>query len=199
MESNGKSVTRGGDRVKYATAPVVFGEPGTNGQHSYHQLLYQGTILIPTDLIVPAESHNPLADNQHHKMLVANCLAQAEALMMGSSISAASADPGDVANAGAVSNLAAHEYSPGNRPTTLILAQKISPSTLGALIAYYEHVTFTEGAIWNINSFDNYGPDLPKECAQTLLDELESAGPSNAHDQSTRALLNTFKQRARIP
>lgn len=147
MESNGKAITRTGDYVKYTTGAILFGEPGTNSQHSFFQLLHQGTKLIPTDFILAAESHNPIEGNKHQKMLASNYFAQAEALMIGKTPEAVKAE-------GAADELIPHKTFLGNRPTTSILAQKITPATLGALIVYYEHLTFTEGAIWNINSFE---------------------------------------------
>ncbi|KAH0544265.1 hypothetical protein FGG08_001528 [Glutinoglossum americanum] len=162
MESNGKAITRSGDYVKYTTGPILFGEPATNAQHSFYQLLHQGTKLIPTDFILAAESHNPVQNNKHQRMLASNFLAQAEALMVGK-------NPDQVTAEGAPSELVPHKTFLGNRPTTSILAQKITPGTLGALIAYYEHVTFTEGAVWNINSFDQWGVELGKVLASKFI------------------------------
>ncbi|KAI9851088.1 MAG: glucose-6-phosphate isomerase [Thelocarpon superellum] len=192
MESNGKAVTRTGDYVKYTTGSILFGEPATNAQHSFYQLLHQGTKLIPTDFIMAAESHNPIQNNKHQKMLASNFLAQAEALMVGKT-------PEEVKAEGAAEDLVPHKTFLGNRPTTSILAQKITPGTLGALIAYYEHVTFTEGAVWNINSFDQWGVELGKSLAKKILAELDSpsAATSN-HDASTSGLLSAFKKKSNI-
>ncbi|MCJ1253807.1 glucose-6-phosphate isomerase [Lignoscripta atroalba] len=191
MESNGKAITRSGDYVKYTTGAILFGEPCTNAQHSFFQLLHQGTKLIPTDFIMAAESHNPLNDNKHQKMLASNFFAQAEALMVGKTSE-------EVKSEGAQSDLIPHKTFLGNRPTTSILAQKITPGTLGALIAYYEHLTFTEGAVWNINSFDQWGVELGKVLAKKIQEELDTSGESTGHDASTSGLINAFKKKAGI-
>ncbi|SLM40843.1 glucose-6-phosphate isomerase [Lasallia pustulata] len=191
MESNGKAITRSGDYVKYTTGAILFGEPATNAQHSFYQLLHQGTKLIPTDFILAAESHNPVENNKHQKMLASNFFAQAEALMVGKT-------PDEVKAEGAPTELVPHKTFLGNRPTTSILAQKITPGTLGALIAYYEHLTFTEGAVWNINSFDQWGVELGKSLAKKILAELEESGESTKHDASTSGLINAFKKKAGI-
>ncbi|KAI9775884.1 MAG: glucose-6-phosphate isomerase [Geoglossum umbratile] len=191
MESNGKSITRSGDYVKYTTGPILFGEPATNAQHSFYQLLHQGTKLIPTDFILAAESHNPIQDNKHQRMLASNFLAQAEALMVGKT-------PEQVQAEGAPEDLVPHKTFTGSRPTTSILAQKITPATLGALIAYYEHVTFVEGAVWNINSFDQWGVELGKVLAKKIQAELETPGEAAGHDASTNGLINAYKKKAGI-
>ncbi|EOD48819.1 hypothetical protein GTA08_BOTSDO03639 [Neofusicoccum parvum] len=191
MESNGKAITRTGEYVKYTTGPILFGEPATNAQHSFFQLLHQGTKLIPTDFILAAESHNPVQNNLHQKMLASNFFAQAEALMVGKT-------PEEVKTEGAPEELVNHKTFLGNRPTTSILAQKITPATLGALIVYYEHVTFTEGAIWNINSFDQWGVELGKVLAKKILVELDDTSESTSHDASTSGLINAFKKKAGI-
>ena len=169
----------------------MFGEPATNAQHSFYQLLHQGTKLIPTDFILAAKSHNPVENNKHQKMLASNFFAQAEALMVGKTQDEVKAE-------GAPSDLVAHKTFLGNRPTTSILADKITPAALGALIAYYEHVTFTEGAIWNINSFDQWGVELGKVLAKKILAELDEPGESNKHDASTSGLINAFKKRSAL-
>ena len=189
MESNGKAITRSGDYVKYTTGPIVFGEPATNAQHSFYQLLHQGTKLIPTDFILAAESHNPVEGGKHQNMLASNFFAQAEALMVGKT-------PNEVKAEGAPENLVPHKTFLGNRPTTSILAQKITPSTLGALIVYYEHLTFTEGAVWNINSFDQWGVELGKVLAKKIQQDLETAGDVSSHDASTSGLINAYKKKA---
>ncbi|MCJ1452154.1 glucose-6-phosphate isomerase [Mycoblastus sanguinarius] len=191
MESNGKAITRSGDYVKYTTGAILFGEPATNAQHSFYQLLHQGTKLIPTDFILAAESHNPVEHNKHQKMLASNFFAQAEALMVGKT-------PEEVKAEGAPEELVPHKTFLGNRPTTSILAQKITPGTLGALIAYYEHFTFTEGAVWNINSFDQWGVELGKSLAKKIQAELDQSGESTGHDASTSGLINAFKKKAGI-
>lgn len=187
MESNGKAITRTGEYVKYTTGPILFGEPATNAQHSFFQLLHQGTKLIPTDFILAAKSHNPVANNTHQKMLASNFFAQSEALMVGKS-------KDEVAAEGASKELLPHKIFLGNRPTTSILATKITPGALGALIAYYEHLTFTEGAIWNINSFDQWGVELGKVLAKKIGAELDSEGDVSGHDASTNGLINEFKK-----
>ncbi|KAI9710246.1 MAG: glucose-6-phosphate isomerase [Bogoriella megaspora] len=191
MESNGKAVTRSGDYVKYTTGPILFGEPATNAQHSFYQLLHQGTKMIPTDFILAAESHNPVQNNLHQKMLASNFFAQAEALMVGKT-------PEEVKAEGAPDELVSHKTFQGNRPTTSILAQKITPATLGALIVYYEHLTFTEGAVWNINSYDQWGVELGKVLAKKIGAELEGPGEVTTHDSSTSGLINLFKAKAGI-
>ena len=189
MESNGKAITRSGDYVKYTTGAILFGEPCTNAQHSFFQLLHQGTKLIPADFILAAESHNPIEGGKHQKMLASNYFAQAEALMIGKT-------PDQVKEEGAADDLVPHKVFLGNRPTTSILAQKITPATLGALIAYYEHVTFTEGAIWNINSFDQWGVELGKALAKSIQSDLDAEGETGKHDSSTNGLINAFKRKA---
>ncbi|GAV51989.1 hypothetical protein ZYGR_0AF04610 [Zygosaccharomyces rouxii] len=187
MESNGKSVTRGNVFSNYSTGSILFGEPATNAQHSFFQLVHQGTKVIPADFILAAQSHNPIENNLHQRMLASNFFAQAEALMVGK-------DEDKVKSEGATGGLVPHKVFSGNRPTTSILAQKITPATLGALIAYYEHVTFTEGAIWNINSFDQWGVELGKVLAKVIGKELDTSSPIASHDASTNGLINQFKQ-----
>ena len=189
MESNGKAVTRSGDYVKYTTGAIFFGEPATNAQHSFFQLLHQGTKLIPADFIMAAESHNPVQGNKHQRMLASNFLAQAEALMVGKTQDEVKAE-------GAPDELVTHKTFLGNRPTTSILAQKITPATLGALIAYYEHMVFTEGVIWNINSFDQWGVELGKSLAKKIQKDLETEGDAKDHDSSTSGLIAAFKARS---
>ncbi|SCW03605.1 LAFE_0G14158g1_1 [Lachancea fermentati] len=186
MESNGKSVTRGNVFSTYSTGSILFGEPATNAQHSFFQLVHQGTKLIPSDFILAAKSHNPIENNLHQKMLASNFFAQAEALMVGK-------DEEKVKSEGATGGLVPHKVFSGNRPTTSILAQKITPANLGALIAYYEYVTFVEGAIWNINSFDQWGVELGKVLAKVIGKELDDSDNTESHDASTNALINQFK------
>lgn len=189
MESNGKAVTREGQMVKYTTGPILFGEPATNAQHSFYQLLHQGTKLIPTDFILAAESHNPTPNDKHQKMLASNFFAQAEALMVGKT-------PDQLKAEACATELIPHKTFLGNRPTTSILAQKITPATLGSLIVYYEHLTFTEGAIWNINSFDQWGVELGKSLAKKIQAELDEPGEPSGHDSSTGGLIAIFKKKA---
>src|SRR6201989_677678 len=191
MESNGKAITRDGKYVNYTTGPILFGEPATNAQHSFYQLLHQGTKLIPTDFILAAESHNPIDNNKHQKMLASNFFAQAEALMVGK-------DEAQLKAENTPEILYKHKTFLGNRPTTSILADVITPATLGALIVYYEHLTFTEGAVWNINSFDQWGVELGKSLAKKILTELDESGESNSHDASTSGLINAFKKKAAL-
>ncbi|BFZ62890.1 glucose-6-phosphate isomerase [Saitoella coloradoensis] len=187
MESNGKYVTRTGAQVSYTTGPILFGEPCTNAQHSFFQLVHQGTKLIPSDFILAVESHNPIQGGKHQRMLASNFLAQSEALMVGKT-------PDEVKAEGAPEELVSHKTFLGNRPTTSIVAQKITPAALGAMIAYYEWLTFTEGAVWNINSFDQWGVELGKKLAVQILGELESEGEAEGHDASTNGLVNYFKK-----
>ncbi|GAV28772.1 glucose-6-phosphate isomerase [Pichia membranifaciens] len=186
MESNGKSVTKDSHFVNYETGVVLFGEPTTNAQHSFFQLVHQGTKLIPTDFILAAKSHNPIEHNKHQRMLASNYFAQAESLMLGKTEEQVKAE-------GVTGSLVPHKEFSGNRPTTSILAQMITPASLGALIAYYEHCTFVEGAIWGINSFDQWGVELGKVLAKVILKELDNTDPVSSHDSSTRNLINQFK------
>lgn len=187
MESNGKSVTKDSHFVNYETGVVLFGEPTTNAQHSFFQLVHQGTKLIPADFIIAAQSHNPIENNKHQRMLASNYFAQAESLMLGKTEDQVKAE-------GVDEFLIPHKMFSGNRPTTSILAQKITPATLGSLIAYYEHATFVEGAIWGINSFDQWGVELGKVLAKVIVKELENSDPVSTHDASTKGLINQFKE-----
>lgn len=185
MESNGKSVDRSGKMVQYSTGPVLFGEPATNAQHSFYQLLHQGTKLIPTDFIIAVESHNPVEGGKHQRMLASNFFAQAEALMVGKNADELRAE-------NCPEDLIPHKTFLGNRPTTSIMAQKITPATLGALIVYYEHLTFTEGAVWGINSFDQWGVELGKVLAKRIQKELDEGAVTEKHDSSTGSLVKRF-------
>jgi glucose-6-phosphate isomerase len=182
MESNGKGVTREGVACAWETGPIIFGEPGTNGQHSFHQLIHQGTRRISCDFILPAISHNPLGD--HHLMLMANALAQTQALMQGKNEAEVRAElkPGEEA-------LVPHKQFSGNRPTTTIVMKQLTPSALGALIAMYEHKVFVQGIIWGLNSFDQWGVELGKQLAKPILAELKAGKPGAAQDASTKALM----------
>jgi glucose-6-phosphate isomerase len=193
MESNGKYVDRGGKSVDYQTGPIIWGEPGTNGQHAFYQLIHQGTKLIPCDFIAPAISHNPLGD--HHPKLMANFFAQTEALAFGKSRETVEAEFVAAGKSQAeIDELAEFKVFEGNRPTNSILLKEITPYTLGALIALYEHKIFTQGVIWNIFSFDQWGVELGKQLANQILPELNSNEGVVSHDSSTNGLINAFKQ-----
>jgi len=188
MESNGKSITSDGTPAKYTTGPILFGEPCTNAQHSFFQLVHQGTKLIPADFILAAKSHNPLANGIHQKMLASNYFAQAEALMVGKTADEVRAE-------GTPEELVPHKIFLGNRPTTSILVGgHIGPAELGALIVYYEHLTFTEAAVWDINAFDQWGVELGKVLAKKILKELDEPGNGQGHDVSTGGLIGAFKK-----
>jgi len=185
MESNGKHVTLDGDTVACDTGPIYWGEPGTNGQHSFYQLIHQGTRLIPCDFIAFGQPLNPLG--QHHDMLLANVFAQTEALAFGKT-------PEQVKAEGTLDGLVPHRVFEGNRPSTTILAERLTPATLGTLVALYEHSVFTQGSIWNINSFDQWGVELGKLLAQRIIPELESKGePTLGHDSSTNTLIRRYR------
>lgn len=191
MESNGKSTDRNGKRVDYQTGPIIWGEPGTNGQHAFYQLIHQGTRLIPCDFIAPAISHNPIGD--HHVKLLANFFAQTQALMMGKSLSTVE---DELRKAGKseeeIKTLAPFKVFEGNKPTNSILVKQITPRTLGSLIAMYEHKIFVQGVIWNIFSFDQWGVELGKQLANQILPELEGKSAPGQHDASTRGLIDTY-------
>ena len=194
MESNGKSVTRDGQPVRWSTGPVIWGEPGTNGQHAFYQLIHQGTKLIPCDFVAPVESHNPLGD--HHEILLSNFFAQTEALMRGKTADEVREElKGSKLSAEEIEALIPHKVFSGNRPTNSILFQKLTPRTLGSLIAMYEHKIFTQGILWNINSFDQWGVELGKQLAKVILPELHGSEPVTTHDSSTNGLINEFKKR----
>ena len=191
MESNGKSVDRNGQRVDYATGPVIWGEPGTNGQHAFYQLIHQGTLLIPCDFIAPVISHNPIGD--HHQKLLSNFFAQTEALMNGKSRETVEQELSNLGEKERAA-LAPFKVFEGDRPTNSILVKKITPFTLGQLIAAYEHKIFVQGVIWNIYSFDQWGVELGKQLANAILPELRDDGDVHAHDGSTNGLINYFKK-----
>ncbi len=192
MESNGKSTTREGEPVSLSTGPVIWGQPGTNGQHAFYQLIHQGKKLIPCDFLAAAKTHNPVGD--HHEILLSNFFAQTEALMKGRTFEEAKAEVGQ--NTGGVDSdlLAASKTFPGNRPTNSFLYEELDPKTLGMLIALYEHKIFTQGVIWNINSFDQMGVELGKVLAKKILPELEGDKEVTSHDSSTNGLINTYKK-----
>lgn len=192
MESNGKRTDRNGKEVHYHTGPVIWGEPGTNGQHAFYQLIHQGTRLIPCDFIAPARSRNPIGD--HHEKLMANFFAQSEALMRGKNeeeVRRELADSG--ADSETIERLLPHKVFPGNRPSNTLLVKEIDPFTLGSLIAMYEHKIFVQGVIWNVFSFDQWGVELGKVLAKKILPELEGEGSVESHDASTNGLINAFK------
>jgi len=193
MESNGKSVDRNGEPVSYSTGPIIWGEPGTNGQHAFYQLIHQGTLLIPCDFIAPAQTHNPIGD--HHQKLISNFFAQTEALMNGKTDEEAQKE---LENAGStaeeIAKVLPFKVFSGNRPTNSILIKKITPFTLGELIALYEHKIFVQGVIWNIFSFDQYGVELGKQLANKILPELENEEKIGSHDSSTNSLINFYKE-----
>lgn len=192
MESNGKSVDRNGEPVDYQTGPIIWGEPGTNGQHAFYQLIHQGTKLIPCDFIAPAQSQNPIGE--HHTLLLSNFFAQTEALMNGKSYEEAAAELKAAGKSEAeIEKLAPFKVFEGNRPTNSILVKKITPHTLGALIAMYEHKIFAQGIIWNIYSFDQWGVELGKQLAGKILPELRTQEDINTHDSSTNGLVNQYK------
>jgi glucose-6-phosphate isomerase len=191
MESNGKYVDRNGSRVTYSTGPVIWGEPGTNGQHAFYQLIHQGTQLIPCDFIAPAISHNPIGD--HHPKLLSNFFAQTEALMNGKSKEAVEMEMSTL-SPDERAKLAPFKVFEGNRPTNSFLVKKITPFELGKLIAAYEHKIFVQGVIWNIYSFDQWGVELGKQLANKILPELITEEPVTGHDSSTNGLINAYKE-----
>jgi glucose-6-phosphate isomerase len=185
MESNGKHVTLEGREVSYDTGPIYWGEPGTNGQHSFYQLIHQGTRLVPCDFIAFGESLNPLG--QHHDILLANVFAQGEALAFGRT-------PEEVQREGSPGWLVPHRTFQGNRPSNMILLRRLTPAALGTLVALYEHTVFTQGVIWNLDSFDQWGVELGKVLAQRILPELGGAEPPLSHDSSTNALIRRYRR-----
>jgi glucose-6-phosphate isomerase len=186
MESNGKHVTLEGTAVDYPTGPITWGEPGTNGQHSFYQLIHQGTPFIPADFIAFAHTLNPLG--HHHDMLVANVLAQSEALAFGKT-------PQEVQAEGTPNWLVPHRVFEGNRPSNTLLLDRLTPTTLGTLVALYEHIVFTQGVVWNIDSFDQWGVELGKALAQRIISELQADGlPPLGHDSSTNALIRRYRR-----
>jgi glucose-6-phosphate isomerase len=189
MESNGKHVTLDGTRVDYETGQIYWGEPGTNGQHSFYQLIHQGTRLIPCDFIGFANSLNPLGN--HHDILMSNVFAQGEALAFGKTADEVRAE-------GTAEAVVPHRVMEGNRPSNTILAERLTPATLGSLVALYEHSVFTQGAIWGIDSFDQWGVELGKVLAKAIIPELESAAePELRHDSSTNALIRRYRSQRR--
>jgi glucose-6-phosphate isomerase len=193
MESNGKRIDKQGAEVEYSTGPVIWGEPGTNGQHAFYQLIHQGTKLIPADFIAPIESQNPIGE--HHKMLLSNFFAQTEALMKGKNEKEAREELKRAGLSGKdLKTLLPHKIFPGNKPTNSILIKKLTPKNLGSLIAMYEHKIFTQGVIWNINSFDQWGVELGKQLAKAILPELDKSAPLSKHDSSTSGLIQYYRE-----
>jgi glucose-6-phosphate isomerase len=192
MESNGKRVTRDSRLVEYRTGPIVWGEPGTNGQHAFYQLLHQGTEIVPADFLVAAEPHEDMGD--HHAKLVANCFAQTEALAFGKTEAEVRDELGKAGLSGeAIDRLVLHKTFPGNRPTNTLIYRRLDPFTLGRLIALYEHKVFVQGAIWDINSFDQWGVELGKALATRLLPVVRDGASADALDASTRGLIERFR------
>lgn len=190
MESNGKSIDLSGNQVDYSTGPIIWGQPGTNGQHAFYQLMHQGTKLIPCDFLAPAQSHHPLSE--HQDILISNFLAQPEALMHGKTEEEVRQDLSAQENQD--STLVASKIFPGNKPSNSFLFRKLTPKTLGTLIAFYEHKIFVQGVIWNINSFDQMGVELGKVLAKKILPELKDEKTIDSHDCSTNALINYYKK-----
>ncbi|XP_061631126.1 glucose-6-phosphate isomerase a isoform X2 [Phyllopteryx taeniolatus] len=194
MESNGKYITKEGSRVNYHTGPIVWGEPGTNGQHAFYQLIHQGTRMIPCDFLIPAQTHNPIGNNLHHKILCANFLAQTEALMKGKTPAEARQELEAAGLSGeALDKLLPHKVFEGNKPSNSIVFKKQTPFTLGALIAMYEHKIFVQGVIWGINSFDQWGVELGKQLAKKIEPELRDGAEVSSHDASTNGLIDFLK------
>ncbi len=192
MESNGKYVDRNGEKVAYSTGPVIWGEPGTNGQHAFYQLIHQGTSMIPCDFMAPAISHNPIGD--HHTKLLSNFFAQTKALMNGKTYNEVQEELADSLKPEELERLAPFRVFEGNKPTNSILFKKLTPRTLGSLIAMYEHKIFVQGVLWNIYSFDQWGVELGKQLAKEILPELADSSVVTTHDSSTNLLINTFKK-----
>lgn len=193
MESSGKRVTLSGTPVDYATGPIIWGEPGTNGQHAFYQLIHQGTRLVPTDFLAPVISQNPLGN--HHKILLSNFFAQPEALMRGKTAEEVRHEmEASGMDAEKIEQLLPHRVFPGNRPSNSFLFRKLTPQTLGILIALYEHKIFVQGAVWDINPFDQWGVELGKILAKRILPELDGQAVVDGHDSSTNGLINYFKE-----
>lgn len=193
MESNGKSVDRNGDKVNYSTGPIIWGEPGTNGQHAFYQLLHQGTPLIPCDFIAPAISHNKIGD--HHQKLLSHFFAQTEALLNGKTAQEVEAELSKAGKTDSeIKTLLPYKIFEGNKPTNSFLIQQITPYTLGSLIALYEHKIFVQGIIWNIYSYDQWGVELGKQLANSILPQLQNDELIHSHDSSTNSLINKYKE-----
>ncbi|KAN0041003.1 hypothetical protein ACTFIV_003539 [Dictyostelium citrinum] len=197
MESNGKSVQRNGEHVTHSTGPIIWGEPGTNGQHAFYQLIHQGQKIIPCDFIASVESHNPLG--KHHQILLSNFFAQTEALMKGKNEQEVTNElTKEGLSQEKIKQLLPHKVFQGNRPTNSIFLHKLTPHSLGALIALYEHKIFVQGIIWNINSFDQWGVELGKQLAKSILPELSDKSEVSSHDSSTNGLINFYKSNSKL-
>ncbi|XP_017555526.1 glucose-6-phosphate isomerase a [Pygocentrus nattereri] len=195
MESNGKYISKSGTRVNYHTGPIVWGEPGTNGQHAFYQLIHQGTRMIPADFLIPAQTQHPIRDNLHHKILMANFLAQTEALMKGKTPDEARKELEAAGKSGdALEKLLPHKVFQGNKPSNSIIFKKLTPFMLGALVAMYEHKIFVQGVVWNINSYDQWGVELGKQLAKKIEPELQDDSEIHSHDSSTNGLISFFKK-----
>ncbi|XP_030645766.1 glucose-6-phosphate isomerase a isoform X3 [Chanos chanos] len=195
MESNGKYITKSGTRVNYHTGPIVWGEPGTNGQHAFYQLIHQGTRMIPADFLIPVQSQHPIRDNLHHKILMANFLAQTEALMKGKTSNEARKELEAAGMSGdALEKLLPHKVFQGNKPSNSIVFKKLTPFMLGALVAMYEHKIFVQGVMWDINSYDQWGVELGKQLAKKIEPELQDDSEVHTHDSSTNGLIGFIKK-----
>lgn len=193
MESNGKSVDRSGEKLTYDSGPIIWGEPGTNGQHSFYQLIHQGTKIIPADFLAPAVSQNPAGE--HHSILLSNFFAQTEALLNGKTKEEVVKELKQEGKSDTeIEKLVPYKMFEGNKPTNSILFKKLTPKTLGSLIAMYEHKFFVQGIIWNIFSFDQWGVELGKQLARRIQPQLADDKPVDNHDASTNGLINTFKE-----
>jgi glucose-6-phosphate isomerase len=199
MESNGKHVDKSGKTVDYETGPIIWGEPGTNGQHAFYQLIHQGTKVIPCDFLAPCQTQNNVPQTiggpvDHHPILMSNYFAQTEALAFGKDAEVVAAELEKAGMSGAEKDaLVPHKVFDGNRPSNSILFKKLTPRTLGSLIALYEMKIFTQGSVWNINSFDQWGVELGKQLAKDILPELDGSATVSSHDSSTNGLINYFK------
>uniref|UniRef100_A0A0L8H417 Glucose-6-phosphate isomerase n=2 Tax=Octopus bimaculoides TaxID=37653 RepID=A0A0L8H417_OCTBM len=195
MESNGKSVTRTGQRINYNTGPIVWGEPGTNGQHAFYQLLHQGTRLVPCDFLIPVKTHNPIGDGIHHEILLSNFLAQTKALMKGRKEDEILEELKKSGMAeDRIKMILPQKVFKGNRPTNSIVFSKLTPFMLGALIAMYEHKIFVQGIVWDINSYDQWGVELGKVFAKTIQPQLKGDEAITSHDASTNGLISFIKK-----
>jgi glucose-6-phosphate isomerase len=193
MESNGKGVTKSGETIDYSTGPIIWGEPGTNGQHAFYQLIHQGTKLIPCDFLAPVQTQNPIGD--HHEKLLANFFAQTEALMKGkTAIEAQSELIAAKLPDAEIEQLTPHKVFSGNRPTNSIFFKKLTPATLGSLLAMYEHKIYVQSVIWDVNAFDQWGVELGKQLANKILPELKSGDKITSHDASTNGLIEFYKR-----
>jgi glucose-6-phosphate isomerase len=199
MESNGKYVNKDGDKVNVETGPIIWGEPGTNGQHAFYQLIHQGTKMIPCDFLAPIDSHNDLtktigAPVAHHPILLSNFFAQTEAMAFGKDAETVRAELEGTMDAAAIDALVPHKVFEGNRPSNSFMFKSLTPRVLGILIAMYEMKIFTQGAVWNINSFDQWGVELGKQLAKAIYPELSGDADVTAHDSSTNGLINHYKK-----